>query len=73
MRMLMPSIGLFAVLMVASRVSRQETPETKPAAVCPAIEGPAVKTEKDVRTQPFCDPTPPPKPEPTKPSKQVEK
>lgn len=73
MRMLIPSVGLLAVLVVASRVDRKETPETKPAAVCPAVSGPAVKTEKPIKTQPYCEPTVQPSPEPTKPNKQVER
>jgi len=63
-----------ALALVAAAIAKTETPETKPAAVCPSISGPAVKTEKDVKTQPYCEePTPQPEPEPTKPSKQVEK
>lgn len=73
MRMLIPSIGLVAVLVMAARISDRDRPETKPAAVCPAVTGPDVKTEKPIRTQPYCEPTPAPSPTPTKPGKQVEK
>jgi hypothetical protein len=49
-----------------------ETPETPPGKVCPAVEGPSPKTEKDVKTQPYCEPQPTPSPEPTKPGKKVQ-
>ena len=59
-------------LTIALLLSLPETPETPPGKVCPAIEGPAPKTEKDVKIQPHCEPQPAPSPEPTKPGKRVE-
>lgn len=67
------TVRVAALALVAAAIAKIETPETPPASICPSVSGPAVKTEKDVKTQPYCEPTPQPEPEPTKPSKQVEK
>lgn len=60
------------VAIVLSLASINETPETPPGKVCPATQSPGVKTEKDVKTQPHCEPQPAPSPEPTKPGKKVQ-
>jgi len=72
--MMLHTARIAALALIAAAIAKIETPETKPAAVCPSVSGPAVKTEKDVKTQPYCEPTAQPNPEPTKkPNKQVEK
>lgn len=54
-----------ALVLAATTMVKTETPDTPPASVCPAVKGPDVKTEKDVKTQPYCEPTPAPEPKPT--------
>jgi len=58
-------------LTIALLLSLPETPTTPPGKVCPAVEGPAPKTEKDVKTQPHCEPQPTPSPTPKESGKQV--
>lgn len=63
----------FAVTLalVSSANTKNETPDTPKPRVCTNVEGPDPKTEKDVKTQPYCGPTPSPAPTPT--PKKVEK